>query len=146
MSYRIFISYTTKNQWVIPKLKDLIEAVRPDADVFCSATGSIDPGVNYRKAIFENLNEADVFIAIVSREYWKSKYCIVELGAAYQTHYHATEKTIDIQPLLLPPLEKSMAMANTPLAEIEVTDITNTASVVQLLKHFRKKPRLLKPL
>ena len=136
MSMRFFISYTTKNQWLVPGLQKLIETARPDAQVFCSATGGIDPGENYRKAIFENLHQADTFIAIVSNEYWKSKYCIVELGAAYQRYCYDSEKTIDIQPLLLPPLEKSMAMANTPLTELQVTDLTNTEEMTALLRRI----------
>lgn len=123
MSKRIFISYTTRNQWVIPKLKELIMAVRPDAEIFCTAIGSVDPGENYKDIIFDSLREADVFIAIISNEYWQSKYCIVELGAAYQRHRYDPEKRIDIQPLLLPPLNKSVAMQNTPLTEIQVTNM-----------------------
>ncbi len=136
MKQRLFISYTTKNQWVIPGLTNLIKAVLSDPDIFCSATGSIDPGDNYRKVIFESLHEADVFIAIVSNDYWKSKYCIVELGAAYQRYCYDPDRHIDIQPLLLPPLEKSMAMANTPLTEIQVADMTNADELSAFLRRL----------
>lgn len=136
MDYRVFISYTTKNQWVIPRLEELILKVRPGTEMFCSATGSILPGDNYKNSIFENLSQADVFIAIVSNEYWESKYCIVELGAAYQRYWHDPDKRIDIQPLILPPLEKNFALANTPLTEIQVTDLTDTDELSAFLRRL----------
>ncbi len=136
MTNRIFISYTTKDQWVIPRLEDLIRAVLPDAEIFCSATGSIPPGENWNREIFENLERADVFAAILSYEYWKSKFCIVELGAAYERYCFDHGKPIDIQPLLLPPLDKGMALANTPLMEIQVTNLADTADLTAFLKRL----------
>ena len=134
MSYRLFISYSSKDQWVIPELEKLIVTVRPDAEIFCSATGSIHSGENYVNSIFDHLHLADVFIGIISNNYWKSRYCIVELGAAYLRHKYDPEKQIDIHPLLLPPLDKSMAMANTPLTEIQVTNLTDTGELTDFLR------------
>lgn len=136
MSPYLFISHSSSNVWLIQDLIDLIRAAVPAAEVFCSSDtlfrnsdASIHPGENYKDAIYENLGKADQFIAILSEEYWRSKYCILELGAAYERYCTEETGSITILPLLTPPLRKDIALANTPLVELQVTDLTDPHQV-----------------
>lgn len=125
---KIFISHSSQNAWIIPGLLELIAKVNPDTYVFCSSDAVIDPGVDYKDEIYVNLEEADVFVAIISREFWESKYCIFEIGAAYQ-RYCSDERAVSIQPLLLPPLDKGIAFANTPMVQVQLADLTDAQTL-----------------
>ena len=133
MAKSIFISYSTKNAWLLEGLLSLIRTADPDADVFCSSEAVIPPGGNYKEAIYSRLSDADMFIAIVSHEYWTSRYAILELGAAYQ-RYCFDHRSVSIQPVLVPPLDKSMALANTPLVEVQITDLADPQAISMLLR------------
>ena len=143
MNPYIFVSHCSANAWLIEELRSLIKTVAPAAEVFCSSDtlfrnldASIHPGENYKDAIYENLGKADLFIAILSEEYWRSKYCILELGAAYERYCHEGPGSITILPLLLPPLNKGLALANTPLVELQVTELTDSNQVSILLNQL----------
>ncbi|MBR3315923.1 MAG: toll/interleukin-1 receptor domain-containing protein [Atopobiaceae bacterium] len=135
---RVFISHSSQNKWLLDDLIRLIRKVNPQASVFCSSEIPIDPGDDYKEVIFRHLQAADLFVAIVSYEYWKSKYCVFEFGVAYHRHIEDGSK-LSIVPLLLPPLDKAQALANTPIVNMQVGDITD----FQSLKKFLKK--LLEP-
>ena len=103
---KIFISHSTKNAWMLDELMSLIYAVkpRPDTVIFCSSDeNAIDVAENWREAIYKNLKDADVFVAVISKEYWESKYCAFELGAAYERYCNENEGSIQILPMLVFP-------------------------------------------
>lgn len=129
----IFISHSSKNAWIVGRLIELIKRVDAEAVVFCSSEASIKPGTNYKEAIYESLRDADLFVAIISNEYWESRYCILELGAAYERFCFDLDKPVSIQPMLVPPLDKGMALANTPLVELQLTDLTDPRSILLFL-------------
>lgn len=134
----VFISHASNNAWVIDELTKLITKANPEAKVFCTSSDDevvnpIDPGDNYKEAIFAGLRDADVFVAVISHEYWKSRYCIMELGAAYERHCFDEQKSLSIQPLLLPPLSKGLAFANTPLKEMQLTSMINPRAFTRFL-------------
>lgn len=81
---RVFISHASKNKEIVLKFSRFLEDINSDIDVFCSSEkGSIKVGSNFVEAIFKELNECDVFIPIISKEYYDSKFCMIELGVAY---------------------------------------------------------------
>lgn len=135
MYNKIFISHSTKNAWILDGFLELIRDSNAAVSIFCSSEAVIPPGGNYKEEIYSKLADADMFIAVVSDEYWKSRYSIFELGAAYQ-RYCFDHKTVSIQPVLVPPLDKGMALANTPLVEVQLTDLVDPKSVALLLKQI----------
>lgn len=133
---KVFLSHSSKDAWATTGLIDLIRHINPDITVFCSSEAVIIPGDNYKETIFEQIKDSDVFLALISQNYWASKYSIIELGAAYAQHSYDQVYAVRIQPIVLPPLELKMAMADTPLVEIEVTDIIDSASMRLLMNLF----------
>lgn len=137
MEQKVFISHSSKNAWLLVEFMYLIKSANPDVIIFCSADESaIEIADEFKKVIYKSLRTSDIFVAIVSEEYWKSKYCIFELGAAYERYCDNEVNSAKIVPLLLPPLNKGQALANTPLVEMQIADLTNEASVAMFLKHF----------
>lgn len=131
---RLFISHSSKNAWVVDKFEDLVRTIVPDTHIFASSDAVIDPGKDYVDVIYKNIVDGDVFVAFISREYWASKFCIFELGAAYQL-YRERDSNISIQPLLMPPLNKGNALSNTPIVQMQLTDLTDPGAISLL---FRK--------
>ena len=74
MGKSIFISHATKNAWLVKGLLELMRAVDPEAEIFCSFEPVLKPGENYREEIYKKLlfgklevNEGMIFENIVSR-------------------------------------------------------------------------------
>ena len=90
---RIFISHASKNKEIVLKFADFLEEVNNDIEVFCSSeSGNIKVGKNFIETIFEELNHCDLFIPIISKEYYASKFCMTELGVAYSYLYKKYQK------------------------------------------------------
>lgn len=138
----IFVSFANKNEEVAKQLVILLrKAGIPEGSVFFTGEPIIDSGDNYNKEIFQHLETSDVFLVLLSREYWESRYCVFELSSAYaKTREWALDSNpnndFSIKPALIPPLSKSDALSNTPLFYMQVKDITNVNELLSLLKEI----------
>lgn len=90
---RIFISHATKNKEVVLKFAEFLESVSSEIEVFCSSeNGSIKVGKDFIKTIFEELNSSALFIPVLSKEYYESRFCMIELGVAYSYFFQQVRK------------------------------------------------------
>lgn len=114
---KIFISHSSKDKEVALCLKDFLERMnREEISVFCSsASGAIKIGDDFVKAIEKELDDSDQFIALVSDNYIRSPYCMIELGYAYAKLAH--EESVIIKPLSLPGGED--LLDRTPLGHLQ---------------------------
>ena len=128
----IFISYCSKNDWVLEGLLKLIREACPGIEIFVTYEGVIPPGKNYKTAIYESIKKAEWFLPILSGEYWQSKYCIMELGAAYERY--CSGESVTLFPMLLPPLGAKMALSNTPMVEMEAASLTDGQKLLWVLR------------
>lgn len=139
---RIFISHSSKNGKLVLKFADFLEKVSSEIEVFCSSEkGSIQIGENFIKTIFRELDSCDVFVPIISREYYESKFCMVELGVAYSYLYNRyNEKGQEyIFPFALYPVKKSQALSGTPLADIQAGDLNNEQDLHGFLEYLAEE-------
>jgi len=147
MSRHIFISFTSKDEKTALSFSRILKLCDPEVSVFCSAEPVIAPGSSFDVAIYDALSQSDIFIALLSNDYWRSKYCIFEISAAY---YQAGKWKNDrdpatglvIYPLVIPPLDKDRALANTPMSTVEVVDLTDVDRIMYLLR--RINPQMTK--
>lgn len=71
---RIFISHSIKNEKIVLTFAEFLESINSEIEVFCSSEkGSIGTGKNFVKTIFDELDACDLFIPVLSREYYGSK-------------------------------------------------------------------------
>ena len=136
---RIFISHATKNKKIALKFAGLLESISSEIEVFCSSEDrSIDIGANYIKKIFDELNTCDLFVPILSKEYYASRFCMIELGVAYSYLFNRYEKEGEgyIFPFALYPITKQEALAGTPMMNIQSGDMTNIEDVKNLLDYL----------
>ena len=141
MSRHIFISFTNKDEKTALSFSRILKLLDPEASVFCSAEPVIAPGTSFDDAIYDALSQSDIFIALLSNDYWKSKYCIFELSAAYYLtgkwkYDHDTATGLAIYPLVIPPLARDHALANTPMSTVEVVDLTDAKRIMSLLRQI----------
>ena len=136
---RIFISHATKNREIVLKYAEFLETISSDIEVFCSSeTGSIKVGTNFIETIFNELNNSDLFVPIISKEYYESKFCMIELGVAYSYFYNQYNKNSEeyIFPFALYPLPKGEALSGTPMANIQTGDLTDKNDIHSFLEYL----------
>ncbi len=136
---RIFISHASKNKDIVLKFADFLEMVSSDIDVFCSSEdGSIKVGKNFIDTIFDELNNCDLFVPMISREYYDSKFCMIELGVAYSFLYNRYNKKGEdyIFPFAIYPVQKGDALSGTPIANIQTGDISDEKDIHSFLEYL----------
>lgn len=142
---RIFISHATKNREIVLKFADFLEMSSSDIEVFCSSEeGSIKVGKNFIDMIFDELNSSDLFIPIISKEYYESKFCMIELGVACSYLFSQQNKKGEdyIFPFALYPIQKGSALSGTPIANIQVGDISAERDIHSFLEYLSSEKGL----
>lgn len=120
MSKKIFISHSSKDKEIVNSFVEniLIGALEiSSSDIFNTSgygTG-IEPGLDWRQAIKENLEVADIVIQFDSVNYIESSICQSEIGAA-----EFMGKVII--PIIIPPLTFSDSGVLTCIKQIEIID------------------------
>lgn len=136
---RIFISHAMKNKEVVLKFAEFLESVSSEIEVFCSSeNGSIIVGKDFIKTIFEELNTGNLFIPIISREYYESRFCMIELGVAYSYLFQKYEKNGEdyIFPFALHPVTKGQALSGTPMRNIQTGEMDDENDIKSFLEYL----------
>ena len=111
---KLFISHSGKDAELAIQFKNFLERSSIDIRAFCSSANDIPHSSDYVKYIDDMLDDCDYFVPILSTNYVKSKYCLIELGYAYSALVH--KKTNWIKPFILP--DGKNALVDTPLSRI----------------------------
>jgi len=136
---RIFISHATKNREIVLKFAKFLEIASSDIEVFCSSEdGSIKVGKNFIETIFSELNNSNLFVPIISREYYESRFCMIELGVACSYLYNQYNKKGEdyIFPFALYPIQKGQALSGTPIAYIQTGDLSDEKDIHSFLQYL----------
>lgn len=84
----IFISHSTKDKVLVEHVVDLLQSgmgIGRDR-IFCtSLNGTLPTGEDFISTIKEKMQEYNVVVAIITPEYLKSLFCVMELGAAWMS-------------------------------------------------------------
>ena len=135
----IFLSHASANAEIAGKLKELIEGCPTTGSetntVYCSSTpGSIEIGKDYVDDIYRNLDDSAVFIPLLTKEYYASRFCVMELGGAALYLYRFGRGEGYIKPYYLPPLALGDALLGTSLSALEVYSLVDAAAVLKSLE------------
>lgn len=122
---KVFISHSNKDSEIAINFSRFLNSINIDIITFCSSlTGMIDQGENFVEVIGRELSNSNVFIPLISTNYLKSKYCMIELGYAYSQCIRKSEQ-YSIFPFCLPPITKGQALLGTPLAHIQTASLND---------------------
>ena len=142
---RIFISHSTRNKEVILKFAEFLESLSSEIEVFCSSErNSIGLGENFIDRIFCELNNCDLFIPVLSKEYYESKFCMIELGVAYSYLFNKYEKNGEdyIFPLCIYPVRREQALSGTPLMNLQVGTLNNESDIKGLIEYISSEKNI----
>lgn len=80
----IFISHRTTDSVVAGMIKDfLVNAGIQNENIFCSSLPGNDVGEKIASEVKQHLRKSTIIIQILSRDYYKSAYCLNEAGIAW---------------------------------------------------------------
>lgn len=134
---KIFISHSTKDRDIVARLSSFLESLSDNIEVFCSSdSGAILTGNDFIQAITTELETCDAFLPLISDHYFKSKFCMIELGFAYSLLHKLDNKKRQryIYPFSIPPLGPD-ALQGTPLGNIEVAQIDSVEGFRSILEN-----------
>ena len=104
MSKSIFISHSSKDKNIAKAIVDLIaDGIGvPEKEIFCSSVEGhkIPSGQDFLLYIKNEMEQPKIVILLLTRSYWKSEFCLCEMGAAWV-------KSHQIFPILVPPLNNN---------------------------------------
>ena len=82
----VFISYSTNNQKLVEQVIELLQmgTGMGRQNIFCTAFNEALPtGEDFVSVIKQNMKACEMVIALITLEYLQSKFCMMELGAAW---------------------------------------------------------------
>ncbi|MFC4930921.1 toll/interleukin-1 receptor domain-containing protein [Massilia sp. GCM10023247] len=119
MNKSIFISHATKDKELVSALVEFLENGMgvPEAEIFCSSLDGygIPTGENFLDFIKSQIQEPKVVILLLTPSYFKSNFCLCEMGAAWAKSHKKF-------PILVPPLtyaDVKDVLASTQAAKID---------------------------
>lgn len=123
MGKAVFVSHAQKNRGIADKLVDLMETGIgiTDSEIFCSSLEGlgIPSGLNFVDFIKRQIESPKVVILLLSKDYFKSQFCLAELGASWVLSHR-------IVPLLIPPLEyKDIKAVLTGIQLLKISDMSD---------------------
>lgn len=113
---KIFISHSSKDRKLVSMFCDLLTKYLhiKENEIFCtSMSNSVKAGEDFNIKIKENLCNSKIVVFLITPNYMKSAYSIMEMGAVW-----ANKDNITPVPILTPPLDYS-CLSNTPISSIE---------------------------
>ncbi len=82
----IFISHSTKNRQLVEQFVEFLKLGMgiDNGRIFCtSINGTLPTGTNFVEVISREVQEREMVIALITPEYLESRFCMMELGAAW---------------------------------------------------------------
>jgi hypothetical protein len=127
---RIFISHAVDDKALVKSFVDLLQTgmqVRY-TDIYCTSKGDIDGGSQYIDDMKEHLRNCDVVVMLLSVNYFKSPFCLAEMGGAW-----ALNKPL--APFLIPPKQfMHVEQPSTPLKTTQIFKIQDKQNITQFFQ------------
>lgn len=111
----VFISHSTKNKELVERVIELLQmgTGMGRQTIFCTSLNETLPtGEDFISIIKQNMKECEMVIALITPEYLQSRFCLMELGAAW---VHASY----LCPILAPDVDYK-DLGDTPLKSLQM--------------------------
>lgn len=100
---KAFISYSHRDEKALDRLHTHLAMLRREGTISAWYDRAILAGDNIDKEVDENLNDSDIFIALISPDFLASQYCYEhEMTQALERH---TEGSLRVIPIILEPCD-----------------------------------------
>lgn len=114
-------------------LARFLESLDPNIKTFCTSLKSeLKAGDNFIHQIAAGLKDSEIFLPIISEEYLNSKFCLMELGAAWIKFSDMKKDAMKyILPAVLYPVSVA-ALLDTPLHDLQTVELASEEGVLSL--------------
>ncbi len=100
---KVFISHRHTDEKVAVALKYFLIATHvPTESIFCSSIPGFDVKERISKDVKDNLKRSSVIILLLSRDYYRSPYCVNEAGVAWYL-----DSEVSVIPIAFPEIDES---------------------------------------
>ncbi len=130
MNAHAFISYQTADRFVAGKLKNILETIGIDSFL---AHEDIEVSKEWQASILKEMAKANIFICILSKDYFKSVWCAQESGIA------AFRDDLTIIPLSIDGTIPQGFFANIQSTKVDPEQILIETLLPGLVKHDFKQ-------
>ena len=137
---KVFISYAKDNEDLAVVVREYLKSVNESLDICLSSDSKVDRvGKRYVDGLRRNLDDADLFIPILTKEFFASRFCVMEFGAAVfllfdKYKYEATEF---IYPLCVYPFSPDNALKYTLIAHLAAYNIMDEDDIKELSQKLK---------
>ena len=129
---KIFISYCTKNKELAEAFIEFLQLGMGIAkqDIFCTAyLEMLETGGKFSEKIRQQLQNCEAFVSLITEEYLKSAFCLVEMGAAWGQNKR-------FFPLVTVPFE---SLNHTPFQGIQMRPLDSIEALSAVYDEFHKQ-------
>ncbi len=119
---RVFISYSSKDERLVEKFIEFLQLGMGVSrnNIFCTAfEETLTTGEAFIENIRKGLEDCEAVISIITEEYLKSKFCMIEMGAAW-----AMSKRYF--PMILIPVDR---LNKTPLYSMQMRKLNDSGDI-----------------
>ncbi len=129
---KVFISHSSEDKELVMLFVNLLtQGFHIDNnEIFCtSMDNSLRIGEDFIKSIKEELHDSEIVIFIITPNYIASKFCIMEMGAAWAFKNN-------IVPIIVPPLDFSV-LNDTPMKSIQALILNDGEELFNRLYSYK---------
>lgn len=133
MTSKIVISHATSDKPLVEAFVDFLRLGLDinQKDIYCtSIIGTIPTGQNFVDNIKNNIEGTQLVILLLTENYFKSKFCLAEMGAVWMVNKN-------IYPIIISPLSYE-ALEGTPLAGVQSKRIQHSGDLIAIADEFYK--------
>ncbi|MEI4718905.1 toll/interleukin-1 receptor domain-containing protein [Bacillus cereus] len=132
----LFISHATKDHGLVEKFIEFFRMgleIKKE-EIYCTSgktTRKIRTGVNFVQDMRDNITEAKLIVFILTPNFFNSKFCLAELGAAWALGG-------EIYPIAIPQTSFE-ELESTPLKGIQATMLKSVDDIAALAEDFEER-------
>lgn len=136
---KVVLSYSKDNEELADVVREYLKDVNELLDIRVSCDSRGDRiGKKYADSLHEKLDDVDLYIPILTKEFFASRFCVMDFGAAvyYLYNKYKHEAAEFIYPLCVYPLYPDKALQYTLIAHLTAYDIINENDVEEITRRL----------
>lgn len=132
MKTRVFLSHSVKDKLLVSSFVDLLQAGMDINinEIYCTSNGVLPTGELFVEDIKANLLETDFCVFLLSKNFYESRFCLNEMGAAWILNKK-------VFPILVPPIDFP-DIENTAFKGKNAKKILNKNDIVEMFSELKK--------
>ncbi len=134
---KVLLCYSKENEEVADLVKEYLKSVNESLDIRISCDRKeARIGKKHADTLLEKLNDLDLYIPILTKEFFASRFCVMTFGATVFYLYNKYEAGDLIYPLCVYPLNPEKALEYTLIAHLPAYDIMSENNIEEMSRRL----------